>query len=283
MKIRNKEKGFYGEYITNKGNKVMFDESFVKTDCVWIDCRFFDVYTKETENKKYTLKIAELPKTYKYEMEEIDMENNNPIPELIAMKVSILDMEPTVKIETSEFYKAIRNIVTYENDDEIVVACSTIEGNVLVPVGEESINNVVFTKCINITGRNMSDYEGKHVLSVESSQKIVTFCGNIKHDSDYSKISVKLNTQNEDELVFNKKDMMMIGVKDDEYYFEHKNGTKQKLFAKHVQGIRIAMIQDLSVFPSDMTIKHKTRISKKTTKGITDKLIDNTFDWIKCI
>ena len=283
MKIRNKEKGFYGEYITNKGNKVMFDESFVKTDCVWIDCRFFDVYTKETENKKYTLKIAELPKTYKYEMEEIDMENNVLIPEPIATKVSILDMEPTVKIETSEFYKAIRNIVTCENDDEIVVACSTIEGNVLVPVGEESINNVVFTKCIDITGRNMSDYEGKHITTVGNSQKIVTFCGNIKHDSDYSKISVKLNTQNEDELVFNKKDMMMIGVKDDEYYFEHKNGTKQKLFAKHVQGIRIAMIQDLSVFPSDMTIKHKIRISKKTTKGITDKLIDNTFDWIKCI
>ena len=192
-------------------------------------------------------------------------------------------MEPTVKIETKEFYKAIRDIVTYENEDEIVVACSTEAGNMLVPVGEETIDNVVFTKCIDIMGRDMSSYEAKHVLSVGSSQKIVTFCGNIKNNSDCSRISVKLNTQNPDELIFSKNDMLMIGTKDDDYYFEHKNGTKQKLFVKYIQGIKIAMLEDITSFPTSMVIKHKTRISKKTTKGITDKISSNTFDWIKCI
>lgn len=283
MKLRNKVKGFYGEYITNKGNKVMFDESFVKTDCVWLECRFYDVYTKEIENKRYTLKICELLKTYKYELEEEDVENNIQISEPTNEKVNILDMEPTVKIETKEFYKAIRDIVTYENDEEIVVACSAEAGNMLVPVGEETIDNVVFTKCIDIMGRDMSSYEAKHVLSVGSSQKIVTFCGNIKYNSDYSRISVKLNTQNTDELIFSKKDMLMIGTKDDDYYFEHKNGTKQKLFVKYIQGIKIAMLEDITSFPTSMVIKHKTRISKKTTKGITDKISSNTFDWIKCI
>ena len=283
MKIRNKEKGFYGEYITNKGNKVIFDESFAMIDHVWIDNKFYNVYTKQIENKNYILKITELPKTYKYEMEEEDMENNISIPEPIAIRVNILDMEPTVKIETKEFYKAIKNIVTYENDDEIVVACSTEAGNILVPVGEETIDNIVFTKCIDIAGRDISDYEEKHVLSVCNFQKIVSFCGNIKYNSDYSRISVKLNTQNTDELVFSKSDMLMIGTKDDDYYFEYKNGTKQKLFVKYIQGIKIAMLEDITSFPTSMVIKHKTRISKKTTKGITDKLSSNTFDWIKCI
>ena len=283
MKIRNKEKGFYGEYITNKGNKVMFNESFALIDRIWKDNKFYDIYTKQIENKKYTLKITGLPKTYKYELEEEDVENNIQISEPTNDKVNILDMEPTVKIETKEFYKAIRDIVTYENDDEIVVACSSEAGNMLVPVGEETIDNVVFTKCIDIMGIDISSYEAKHVLSVGSSQKIVTFCGNIKNNSDYSRISVKLNTQNTDELVFSKKDMLMIGTKDDDYYFEHKNGTKQKLFVKYIQGIKIAILEDITSFPTSMVIKHKTRISKKTTKGITDKISSNTFDWIKCI